>query len=115
MKPQNASLRLYGGAAFERCLDEFQEAAHVVQFPNGKHLASMITVANTGSSWYVFHGTGTKVLHGNFGSMMLTIETALNLLTAVYSCQGQGSKCAAGKQGERCFWRVSSHSSGPSS
>lgn len=36
VRPQNASLRLYGGAAFERCLDEFQEAAHVVQFPNGK-------------------------------------------------------------------------------
>ena len=35
VRPQNASLRLYGGAAFERCLDEFQEAAHVVQFPNG--------------------------------------------------------------------------------
>ncbi|KAL0049185.1 hypothetical protein WJX82_008406 [Trebouxia sp. C0006] len=33
VRPQNASLRLYGGAAFERCLDEFQEAAHVVQFP----------------------------------------------------------------------------------
>lgn len=38
VRPQNASLRLYGGAAFERCLDEFQEAAHVVQFPTGKHL-----------------------------------------------------------------------------
>ena len=37
VRPQNASLRLYGGAAFERCLDEFQEAAHVVQFPTGKH------------------------------------------------------------------------------
>ena len=35
VRPQNASLRLYGGAAFERCLDEFQEAAHVVQFPTG--------------------------------------------------------------------------------
>ena len=36
VRPQNANLRLYGGAAFERCLDEFQMAAHVVQFPNGK-------------------------------------------------------------------------------
>ncbi|KAK9808620.1 hypothetical protein WJX72_000661 [[Myrmecia] bisecta] len=31
--PVNAELRLYGGAAFERCLQEFQEAVQVLGFP----------------------------------------------------------------------------------
>mmetsp|Transcript_4509 Transcript_4509/g.12314 ORF Transcript_4509/g.12314 Transcript_4509/m.12314 type:complete len:775 (-) Transcript_4509:922-3246(-) len=31
--PPNAGLKLFGGAAFERCLHEFQEAAHALQFP----------------------------------------------------------------------------------
>lgn len=36
VKPPNADLRLYGGAAFERALNEFQEAAHMLEFPIGK-------------------------------------------------------------------------------
>lgn len=35
VRPPNAGLRLYGGAAFERCLNEFQEAAHALRFPTG--------------------------------------------------------------------------------
>ena len=31
--PPNAGLKLFGGAAFERCLNEFQEAAHALKFP----------------------------------------------------------------------------------
>ncbi|KAJ9518676.1 hypothetical protein QJQ45_018742 [Haematococcus lacustris] len=31
--PPNAGLKLFGGAAFERCLHEFQEAAHALRFP----------------------------------------------------------------------------------
>lgn len=34
--PANASLRLFGGAAFERCLSEFQEAATVLELPQGE-------------------------------------------------------------------------------
>ena len=34
-KPPNAELRLYGGAAFERALGEFQEAALMLDFPVG--------------------------------------------------------------------------------
>ena len=34
VRPANAGLRLYGGAAFERALDEFQVAADVLAFPN---------------------------------------------------------------------------------
>ncbi len=34
--PPNAGLKLFGGAAFERCLHEFQEAANAVQFPAGE-------------------------------------------------------------------------------
>jgi hypothetical protein len=34
--PPNAGLKLFGGAAFERCLHEFQEAAHALQFPASK-------------------------------------------------------------------------------
>lgn len=49
VRPQNASLRLYGGAAFERCLDEFQEAAHVVQFPNvAKDKVANVLLASKG-------------------------------------------------------------------
>lgn len=33
VKPQNSQLRLFGGAAFERCLNEFQEAAQGLKFP----------------------------------------------------------------------------------
>lgn len=33
VRPPNAGLRLLGGAAFERCLDEFQEAAAALRFP----------------------------------------------------------------------------------
>lgn len=33
--PPNAGLKLFGGAAFERCLHEFQEAAHALRFPAG--------------------------------------------------------------------------------
>ena len=36
VKPPNAELRLYGGAAFERALNEFQEAAHMLEFPIGQ-------------------------------------------------------------------------------
>eukprot|EP00877_Chromochloris_zofingiensis_P001237 jgi/Chrzof1/11113/Cz05g24080.t1 len=32
-QPPNAGLRLFGGAAFERCLNEFQEAANALKFP----------------------------------------------------------------------------------
>ena len=35
-QPANAELLLYGGAAFERCLDEFQEAAQCLTFPSGE-------------------------------------------------------------------------------
>lgn len=31
--PVNAGLRLFGGAAFERCLAEFLEAARGIEFP----------------------------------------------------------------------------------
>ena len=31
--PGNAGLRLFGGAAFERVLQEFQEAARCLEFP----------------------------------------------------------------------------------
>lgn len=34
VKPQNNALRLFGGAAFERCLAEFQEAAQALKFPS---------------------------------------------------------------------------------
>ena len=34
-QPPNAELLLYGGAAFERCLDEFREAARQLCFPAG--------------------------------------------------------------------------------
>ncbi|GBF90887.1 hypothetical protein Rsub_03742 [Raphidocelis subcapitata] len=33
VRPPNAGLRLFGGAAFERCLNEFQEAANALRFP----------------------------------------------------------------------------------
>ncbi len=59
VRPQNASLRLYGGAAFERCLDEFQEAAHVVQFPTGK----AHTLTAHGSHWR------NVILHRLYASM----------------------------------------------
>lgn len=36
--PQNGHLRLFGGAAFERCMHEFQQAALVLGFPSGKHM-----------------------------------------------------------------------------
>lgn len=36
VRPPNAGLRLFGGAAFERCLNEFQEAANALRFPSGK-------------------------------------------------------------------------------
>jgi hypothetical protein len=35
VQPPNNNLKLFGGAAFERCLDEFQEAAHALRFPAG--------------------------------------------------------------------------------
>ena len=38
--PSNSQLRLYGGAAFERCLAEFQEAASKLTFPSGAILYS---------------------------------------------------------------------------
>ncbi|KAI8477346.1 MAG: P-loop containing nucleoside triphosphate hydrolase protein [Monoraphidium minutum] len=34
VRPPNAGLRLFGGAAFERCLNEFQEAANALRFPS---------------------------------------------------------------------------------
>jgi hypothetical protein len=33
VRPPNAGLRLFGGAAFERVLQEFQEAAKCLEFP----------------------------------------------------------------------------------
>lgn len=33
VKPPNAGLKLFGGAAFERCLNEFQVAANLLAFP----------------------------------------------------------------------------------
>jgi hypothetical protein len=33
VRPANAGLRLFGGAAFERVLQEFQEAAKCLEFP----------------------------------------------------------------------------------
>lgn len=38
--PPNAGLKLFGGAAFERCLHEFQEAAHALQFPASECVGS---------------------------------------------------------------------------
>lgn len=34
VKPPNAGLKLFGGAAFERCLNEFQVAANMLAFPS---------------------------------------------------------------------------------
>jgi hypothetical protein len=39
VKPPNAGLRLFGGAAFERCLNEFQVAANMLAFPSGMQTA----------------------------------------------------------------------------
>jgi hypothetical protein len=36
IKPANGGLKLFGGAAFERCLNEFQEAAVALKFPQGE-------------------------------------------------------------------------------
>jgi hypothetical protein len=36
IKPTNGGLKLFGGAAFERCLNEFQEAAVALKFPQGE-------------------------------------------------------------------------------
>jgi hypothetical protein len=36
VKPPNAGLKLFGGAAFERCLNEFQVAANTLTFPSGE-------------------------------------------------------------------------------
>ena len=36
VEPPNAELRLYGGAAFERALQEFQEASLLLEFPMGQ-------------------------------------------------------------------------------
>lgn len=33
--PPNATLKLYGGAAFERALNEFQLAVETLEFPKG--------------------------------------------------------------------------------
>lgn len=33
VRPANDSLKLYGGAAFERCIDEFQQAVRLLEFP----------------------------------------------------------------------------------
>lgn len=38
VKPPNAGLRLFGGAAFERCLNEFQVAANMLAFPSSEPL-----------------------------------------------------------------------------
>lgn len=43
--PPNADLRLYGGAAFERALSEFQEAANVMEFPIGTIGMSLMITA----------------------------------------------------------------------
>jgi hypothetical protein len=42
VKPPNAGLRLFGGAAFERCLNEFQVAANMLAFPSGGLQAAML-------------------------------------------------------------------------
>jgi hypothetical protein len=36
VRPANASLRLFGGAAFERCLQELALAAKAAKFPTGE-------------------------------------------------------------------------------
>lgn len=38
VKPPNAGLKLFGGAAFERCLNEFQVAANTLAFPSCERL-----------------------------------------------------------------------------
>lgn len=38
VKPPNAGLKLFGGAAFERCLNEFQVAANTLAFPSCEFL-----------------------------------------------------------------------------
>eukprot|EP00878_Enallax_costatus_P038206 GHUV01043376.1.p1 GENE.GHUV01043376.1~~GHUV01043376.1.p1 ORF type:complete len:133 (+),score=34.17 GHUV01043376.1:466-864(+) len=45
VKPPNAGLRLFGGAAFERCLNEFQVAANMLAFPSGGWGAHVCTRA----------------------------------------------------------------------
>jgi hypothetical protein len=40
VKPPNAGLKLFGGAAFERCLNEFQVAANMLAFPSCERLRS---------------------------------------------------------------------------
>lgn len=42
VRPPNSGLRLYGGAAFERCLEEFQEAALALEFPAGMDVADCV-------------------------------------------------------------------------
>lgn len=39
VNPPNAALRLYGGAAFERALREFQLAVETLEFPRGARLS----------------------------------------------------------------------------
>jgi len=40
VNPPNAALRLYGGAAFERALNEFQLAVETLEFPKGARWVS---------------------------------------------------------------------------
>lgn len=47
----HATLRLYGGAAFERCMEEFQSAANALHFPSVAHAKlSNILLAHRGRS-----------------------------------------------------------------
>ena len=47
----HSDVRLYGGAAFERCMEEFQSAANVVSFPSvAQAKLSNILLAHRGRS-----------------------------------------------------------------
>ncbi|XP_076923662.1 dynamin-related protein 5A-like [Bidens hawaiensis] len=49
IKPPNSTLRLYGGAAFERVMHEFRCAAYSVEYPTvSREKMSNITLAHTG-------------------------------------------------------------------
>ena len=129
VRPQNASLRLYGGAAFERCLDEFQEAAHVVQFPTGKHTHCMtggisicVLTLHMCINIELFCHYSLPVMPSCAGCCPSSVSVISSSRATTehqtkscchYSRQRQGGQCSSGKQRAGCSGGSRPHCSGP--
>jgi hypothetical protein len=116
IRPPNASLKLYGGAAFERCLHEFQKAADHLDVPRvARDKVANVLLAHRGvSAGAMGDQVAQQIACGMASSMLLPLldaacERLARMLRRVFDIAKLSLDAQSGGPGDALRMYVSFH------